>query len=111
MRWKYQINLNSLSLTTWVGLGAAGVHLDVPLGRDPQDVPLHVDVVLGQVDPDLHVVRAALLRGVGVDVKKVNLKLSTFFHINCSLILVLQNGGDAFQIDRLNIERPNIRLI
>ena len=43
------------------------------LGRDPQDVPLHVDVVLRQVDPDLHVVRAALLGGVGVDVQKVNL--------------------------------------
>ena len=43
------------------------------LGRDPQGVPLHVDVVLRQVDADLHVVRAALLGGVGVDVQKVNL--------------------------------------
>ena len=58
---------------TWVRLGTAGVHLHVSLGRDPQDVPLHVDVVLRQVDPDLHVVRAALLGGVGVDVQKVNL--------------------------------------
>ena len=44
------------------------------LGRDPQDVPLHVDVILAQVYPDLHVVAAALLSGVGVDVKQVNLK-------------------------------------
>ena len=96
---------------TRVRLRTAGVDLDVSLRRHPQNVPLHVDVVLGQVDPDLHVIRAALLRGVSVNVKKVNLKLSTFFHINRSLILVLQNVGDAFQIDRLNIERPNIRLI
>ena len=41
--------------------------------RPPENVPLDVDVVLGQVDADLHVVRAALLRGVGVDVQQVDL--------------------------------------
>ena len=39
----------------------------------PENVPLDVDVVLGQVDADLHVVGAALLRGVCVDVQQVDL--------------------------------------
>ena len=44
------------------------------LCRNPEDVPLHIDVVLGQVDPDLHMVGAPLGSGVGVDVKQVNLQ-------------------------------------
>ena len=40
----------------------------------PENVPLDVDVVLGQVDADLHVVGAALLRGVCVDVQQVDLR-------------------------------------
>ena len=43
------------------------------LGGDPEDVPLHVDVILAQVYPHLHVVAAPLLRRVGVNVKQVNL--------------------------------------
>ena len=64
---------------TRVWLGAAGVHLDVSLCRHPQDVPLHIDVILAQVYPHLHVVAAALLRGVGVDVEQVNLKWNIFY--------------------------------
>ena len=71
---------------TRVWLGAAGVHLDMSLCWDPQDVPLHIDVILAQVYPHLHVVAAALLRGVGVDVEQVNLKWNIFFMkaVKCS---------------------------
>ena len=49
-----------------VRLVTAGVELDVPLGWDLQNVPLHRHVELGQVDPDVHR-GAALLRLVGGD--------------------------------------------
>ena len=39
----------------------------------PQDVPLHVDVVLGQVDPLLHVVLRVRGAVVGVNVDQVDL--------------------------------------
>ena len=42
-----------LLVLTRVWLGAAGVHLDVSLSRHPEDVPLHVDVVLSQINTDL----------------------------------------------------------
>ena len=37
-------------MDTWIWFRTAGVDLDVALGGHPQDVPLHVDVVLSQVD-------------------------------------------------------------
>ena len=43
------------------------------LSRHPQDVPLHVDVVLGQVDPLLHVVLRVCGAVVGVNVDQVDL--------------------------------------
>ena len=71
---------------TGVWLGAAGVHLDVPLCGHPQDVPLHVDVILAQVYPDLHVVAAALLRLVSVYVKQVNLKSNIFYESSKNIL-------------------------
>ena len=56
------------------------------LGRDPQDVPLHVDVILAQVYPHLHVVAAALLRRVGVYVKQVNLKSNIFYESSKNIL-------------------------
>ena len=44
-----------------VGLVTAGVELDISLGRNLQDVPLHGHVELSQVDTDVH--RGAVLRG------------------------------------------------
>ena len=60
-----------------VGLGAAGVLLDVAHRLHVQDVPLDVDVVLGEV----HAVRHRVVARLGVDVHHVDLS-SESYHLH-----------------------------